>query len=98
MRRRPGPDRTGCTCDVELALGSEVRTFPLAEFTDFWLTMIEVGRQATSSYLDALAESARRRREEADRSSDKYVPTRGGSSALGCDNLPRSDGKGVIVS
>jgi len=47
---------------VELALGSEVRTFPLAEFTDFWLTMIEVGRQATSSYLDALAESARRRK------------------------------------
>jgi hypothetical protein len=46
---------------VELALGSEARTFPLAEFTDFWLTMIEVGRQATSSYLDALADSARRR-------------------------------------
>jgi len=46
---------------VELALGSEVRTFPLAEFTDFWLTMIEVGRQATCSYLDALLESARRR-------------------------------------
>jgi len=46
---------------VELALGSEVRTFALAEFTDFWLTMIEVGRQATCSYLDELLESARRR-------------------------------------
>jgi hypothetical protein len=42
---------------VELTLGSEVRTFPLAEFTDFWLTMIEVGRQEAIAYLDSLEES-----------------------------------------
>lgn len=36
---------------VEFALGSQVRTFPLAEFTHFWLTMIEMGRQAVSGSL-----------------------------------------------
>ena len=39
---------------VQLALGSETRTFELEEFTDFWLTMIEEGRKATSAYLDSL--------------------------------------------
>ncbi len=39
---------------VQLALGSEMRTFELEEFTDFWLTMIEEGRKATSAYLEAL--------------------------------------------
>ena len=39
---------------VQLALGSETRTFELEEFTDFWLTMIEEGRKATSDYLESL--------------------------------------------
>jgi hypothetical protein len=39
---------------VQLALGSEMRTFELEEFTDFWLTMIEEGRNATSAYLESL--------------------------------------------
>ena len=39
---------------VQLALGSETRTFELEEFTDFWLTMIEEGRKATSAYSESL--------------------------------------------
>ena len=39
---------------VQLALGSEIRTFELEEFTDFWLTMIEERRKATSAYLESL--------------------------------------------
>ena len=39
---------------VQLALGSETRTFELEEFTDFWLTMIEEGRKATSAYLESM--------------------------------------------
>lgn len=39
---------------VELALGSEVRTFPLAEFTNFWLDMIEMGRRTLIAALDSL--------------------------------------------
>ncbi len=39
---------------VRLALGSEMRTFELEEFTDFWLTMIEEGRKATSAWLESL--------------------------------------------
>ncbi len=39
---------------VQLALGSEMRTFELEEFTDFWLTMIEEGRTATSAYLESM--------------------------------------------
>jgi hypothetical protein len=39
---------------VQLVLGSETRTFELEEFTDFWLTMIEEGRKATSAYLERL--------------------------------------------
>jgi len=38
---------------VRLVLGSETRTFELEEFTDFWLTMIEEGRKATSAYLES---------------------------------------------
>ena len=41
-------------CVVQLALGSETRIFELEEFTDFWLTMIEEGRKATSAYLESL--------------------------------------------
>jgi hypothetical protein len=39
---------------VQLALGSETRTFQLEEFTDFWLTMIEEGRKSTGAYLESL--------------------------------------------
>ncbi len=39
---------------IELSLGSEQRTFPLAEFTHFWLSMIEVGREADCAYLESL--------------------------------------------
>ena len=39
---------------VQLALGSEVRTLQLAEFTDFLLSMIEEGRKATTAYLESL--------------------------------------------
>jgi hypothetical protein len=45
---------------VQLALGSETRTFELEEFTDFWPTMIEEGRKATSAYLESLRMSHRR--------------------------------------
>jgi hypothetical protein len=44
---------------VQLSLGSETRTFKLGEFTDFWLTMIEEGRKATSAYLESLGTSYR---------------------------------------
>jgi len=46
--------RDGMKRVVQLALGSETRTFELEEFTDFWLTMIEEGRKATSTYLESL--------------------------------------------
>ncbi len=39
---------------VQLALGSEVRTLQLAEFTDFLLSVIEEGRKATTAYLESL--------------------------------------------
>jgi hypothetical protein len=44
---------------VELALGSEVRTFRLEEFTDFWLAMIEAGRDAITAHLEFLREFPR---------------------------------------
>jgi len=44
---------------VELALGSEVRTFRLEEFTDLWLTMIEAGREAITAHLEFLREFPR---------------------------------------
>jgi len=44
---------------VQLALGSEMRTFELEEFTDFWLTMIEEGRKATSTWLESLGKLPR---------------------------------------
>ncbi len=37
---------------VELAVGSEVRTLPLGEFTNFWLDMIEMGRIVLTAELD----------------------------------------------
>jgi hypothetical protein len=36
---------------VEVAMGSEVRTLQLGEFIQFWLSMVELGRQATTAYL-----------------------------------------------
>ncbi len=48
---------------VEFALGSEVRTFRLEEFTDFWLTMIEAGREAITAHLEFLREFPRGKQE-----------------------------------
>lgn len=36
---------------VEIALGSEVRTLSLTEFTGFWLDMVEISRQGTTAEL-----------------------------------------------
>ena len=49
---------------VELVLGSEVRTFQLAEFTNFWLDMIEMGRRALTAELDSLPKQPGPRAEE----------------------------------
>ena len=48
---------------VEFALGSEVRTFRLEEFTDFWLTMIEAGCEAITGHLEFLREFPRGKQE-----------------------------------
>jgi len=53
---------------VQLALGSETRTFELEEFTDFWLTMIEEGRKATTAYLESLGELSRKKNGKKERS------------------------------
>jgi hypothetical protein len=39
---------------VEIALGSEVRTLSLSEFTGFWLDMVEISRQGTTAELNFL--------------------------------------------
>ena len=44
---------------VQLALGTEMRTFELEEFTAFWLTMVEEGRKATTAYLESLGKLSR---------------------------------------
>ena len=49
-------DRTGLHPVVELALGREVRTLQLEEFTDFLLTIIEEGRKSATAYLKSLGE------------------------------------------
>ncbi len=49
-------DRTDLQPVVELALGREVRTLGLEEFTDFLLTIIEEGRKSTTAYLKSLGE------------------------------------------
>ncbi len=41
---------------VELALGSEVRTLSLNEFTSFWLDMVEISRQGDTAELNFLME------------------------------------------
>jgi hypothetical protein len=58
---------------VEIALGSEVRTLSLSEFTGFWLDMVEISRQGTTAELNFLMEPfARDRRQSPQRQS----PTR----------------------
>jgi hypothetical protein len=39
---------------VESALGSEVRTLSLNEFTSFWLDMVEISRQGDTAELNFL--------------------------------------------
>jgi len=39
---------------VQLAMGREVRTLELGQFTDFLLTIIEEGRKSTTAYLGSL--------------------------------------------
>ena len=59
---------------VLLAVGLEMRTFELGEFTDFWLSMIEDARKTHNEYLEALQEMARRklkRKSEVTAASDK---------------------------
>ena len=41
---------------VEIALGSEVRTLSLNEFTSFWLDMVEISRQGDTPELNFLME------------------------------------------
>jgi hypothetical protein len=41
---------------VEIALGSEVRTLSLNEFTSFWLDMVEISRQGDTVELNFLME------------------------------------------
>ena len=41
---------------VEIALGSEVRTLSLNEFTSFWLDMVEISRQGDTAELNFLME------------------------------------------
>jgi hypothetical protein len=58
---------------VEIALGSEVRTLSLSEFTGFWLDMVEISRQGATAELNFLMEPfARDRRQSPHRQS----PTR----------------------
>jgi len=44
---------TGSTL-VQIALGSEVRTLSLSEFTCFWLDMVEISREGTATQLSFL--------------------------------------------
>lgn len=39
---------------VEIALGSELRTLSLIEFTSFWLDMVEISRQGDTAELNFL--------------------------------------------
>jgi len=55
-------------CVVQLALGSETRIFELEEFTDFWLTMIEEGRKATTAYLESVGELYRKKNRQKEQS------------------------------
>ncbi len=55
---------------VEIALGSEVRTLSLSEFTSFWLDMVEISRQGATAELNFLMEPfAKERRKSLQRRS-----------------------------
>jgi hypothetical protein len=41
---------------VQIALGSDVRTLSLNEFTTLWLDMVEISREATTAQLNFLLE------------------------------------------
>src|SRR5216684_623170 len=63
------PQRSGRGL-VEIALGSEVRTLSLGEFTGFWLDMVEISRQGTTAGLNFLmAPFAKERRKSVQRRS-----------------------------
>jgi hypothetical protein len=62
-------DRNDLRPVVELALGREVRTLGLEEFTDFLLTIIEEGRKSTTAYLKSLGDFSQ------DKSRKKGKPT-----------------------
>lgn len=47
-------DRNHTEPVVQLAMGREVRTLELGQFTDFLLTIIEEGRKSTTAYLRSL--------------------------------------------
>jgi len=47
-------DRNHMERVVQLAMGREVRTLELGQFTDFLLTIIEEGRKSTTAYLRSL--------------------------------------------
>ena len=59
---------------VELALGTEARRFSLAEFVNFWLTMIEVGLTCDIAELES-GEALRRIKKRGVRSfiADDYL-------------------------
>jgi hypothetical protein len=47
-------DRNRMEPVVQLAMGREVRTLELGQFTDFLLTVVEEGRKSTTAYLRSL--------------------------------------------
>src|SRR6266851_1318293 len=47
-------DRNHTAPVVQLAMGREVRTLELGQFTDFLMTIIEEGRKSTTAYLRSL--------------------------------------------
>ena len=49
---------------VEIALGSEVRTLSLSEFTGFWLDMVEISREGTATQLSFLRDPRAKNRKK----------------------------------
>jgi len=58
---------------VEIALGSEVRSLSLNEFTSFWLDMVEISRQGATAELNFLMEPFAR---DIRQSPQRWSPTR----------------------
>jgi hypothetical protein len=52
---------------VQIALGSEVRTLSLNEFTTFWLDMVEISREETAAQLNFLQEPLAKSRKRSPR-------------------------------